>query len=64
MNARIRFIAKKDGRNLWGVYDRDLGSWPRERPGIGLVAQDHKTEPPAQTEADRLNDHYRTEKTR
>jgi len=32
-----RFVAKKYGKN-WRVYDRALGSFPGQRPGIGKFA--------------------------
>lgn len=51
----IRFIAKQDGRGLWGVYDRTMASWPYIRADLGVVRQDMSTEAEAQAEADRCN---------
>lgn len=54
---KIRFIAKPLGK-LWGVYDTEVGSWPRQRPGIGVIEQDHPSEELAQAEADRVAKWY------
>ena len=57
MNTRIRFIAKastKNGRTVWGVYDKTTASYPHQREGIGTIAQEHATERAAQAEVDRV----------
>lgn len=52
----IRFVAKQDGRGLWGVYDRVMASWPIVRNDLGIVQQNLSTEAEAQAEADRCNE--------
>jgi hypothetical protein len=39
----------------WRVYDTFDGSYPYQKPGLGVVAQDQPTEAEAQAEADRAN---------
>lgn len=54
-----RYVAKAIQRPRsvrWGVYDRQEASWPVQRPDLGKVKQEMRTEAEAQTEADRLND--------
>lgn len=61
VDTRIRFIAKPHtvGRKTtWAVYDRFTGPEPRQRPGVGRIAQDHPDEQAAQDEADRIAAHY------
>lgn len=53
--AGLRYVARPLGRT-WGVYDRALGSWPQQRPGLGRIAQD-VTKAQAEDEAVRLNNH-------
>ena len=60
-----RFIAKphtRDGKRVWGVYDRDIGSWPVHRPGVGEIAQDFPDEAGAKTEAHRVEQYYNNRK--
>lgn len=56
--TKYRFIAKVRAtvgkRQVWGVYDTVLGSWPLHRPVIGGVKQDHASEGEAEKEARRV----------
>lgn len=54
-DTRIRFVPKQDGK-LWRVYDVFEASYPYQKPGMGKVLQDVKTQAEAQAEADRLNE--------
>ena len=54
-DTRIRFVPREVDK-AWRVYDTFDGSYPYQKPGLGLVAQDQATEALAQTEADRCNE--------
>ena len=54
MKGEIRYIARKWEGNVWGVYDRAMGSWPKQRPDLGTVQQ-QVAKGVAEQEAKRLN---------
>lgn len=61
MNTRVRFVVRprQDGKQqTWCVYDKQTGSYPYQREGIGTIAQKHATEKAAQAEADRVTAWY------
>lgn len=54
-----RFVARRTGPEpLWGVYDRAVGSWPIQRPGLGIVRQGHLSRASAEAEAARCHHWY------
>ena len=57
MSAKRRFIAKQRDKTWW-VYDTVAGSWPRARPGVGVVKTDFRTEADCLKEAERLEQHH------
>lgn len=53
VETRIRFQPRQVDK-VWRVYDTFDGSYPYQRPGLGIVAQD-VSEADARAEAGRLN---------
>ena len=54
-----RYIAKQFGLGryqFWGVYDKDMASWPISTADLGMVKQNMRTQAEAQVEADRCEE--------
>jgi hypothetical protein len=61
--GELRYVARpsevggpRSKKTVWNVYDRVIGSWPRQRPGLGEIKQDMASKEEAELEAARLEE--------